>query len=165
MTTKKLNLGSGDDYRKGWVNIDIRNNVKLDVKHDLNKFPYPFKENTFDYVLINHVLEHVDNPIEILMEVIRISKNRAIVEINVPHAKSYSQISDIQHKANFTENSFIKESLHQYDLEELELTEKEFLYNENTWKKYIPFKKYLKIFFDGIYDNLYFKFRINKKEK
>ena len=59
----KLNLGCGGDYKKGWVNLDYRSNIKTDVKWNLEKFPYPFKPNTFDEILLKSVLEHMQNPI------------------------------------------------------------------------------------------------------
>ena len=34
---KRLNLGCGPDYRKGWVNVDIRKDIKADIVH--NNFP------------------------------------------------------------------------------------------------------------------------------
>lgn len=34
----------------------------------------PFKDNEFDYVICNHVLEHVDNPIKFLQEQSRVAK-------------------------------------------------------------------------------------------
>lgn len=157
----KLNLGSGEDYREGWTNLDCRNNVKLDVYHDLNEFPYPFKENTFDYVLIKQVLEHVDNPIKVLKEMVRICKNGSKIKIYVPHATSYAYFSGIEHKGLFTEHTFSKKHLKEYELENLELKKFKFDF-KNKYKKYIPFKKYLKIYFNGIYDDLYFEFEVQK---
>jgi len=55
---KKLNLGCGTDHRKGWVNLDFSELGLAEVKHDMLKFPYPFKDNEFDYILASHVLEH-----------------------------------------------------------------------------------------------------------
>src|SRR3989344_1303641 len=104
---EKLNFGCGEDYREGWTNIDCRTNIRLDVKCDLEKFPYPFKENTFEEVYANHVLEHLNDPIKVLRELIRICKNGARIIINVPHAYTYAQVASIQHKANFTEHSFV----------------------------------------------------------
>jgi hypothetical protein len=37
---KKLNLGCGDDYKEGFINVDIENDP--DVKHDLNSYPWPW---------------------------------------------------------------------------------------------------------------------------
>ena len=45
---KKLNLGSGADKKKGYVNIDWNRFNEPDVVHDLNQFPYPFSDNYFD---------------------------------------------------------------------------------------------------------------------
>ena len=56
---------------------------------------------------------------------------------------------------------FDKWRLKEYGLEELELINKKFVF-KNKWKKFIPFKKYLKIFFIGLYDDIKFEFKINK---
>lgn len=159
---KKLNLGCGEDYRKGWLNVDSRKNVKVDLIYDLDKLPYPFKKNQFDEILMSHVLEHVGDPIKTLKEVVGISKNNAIIIIKVPHAFSYANVTDLQHKTNFTENSFTDVHLKEYELENLKLVRTEFLFPVNKWKRYIPFKKYLKIFFNGIYDDLLFEFKVVK---
>lgn len=160
---KKLNLGCGNDYKEGWINVDLGDNIKKDIKHDLNKIPYPFKENSVDIILMKQSLEHLDYPVKVLQELVRICKNGARIMIYVPHATSYAFISGLQHKSLFTENTFLKENLTGggYDLENLKLIKQEFIFM-NKWKKFIPFKKYLKIFFMGIYDDLYFEFKVQK---
>jgi len=157
---KKLNLGCGKDYKQGWINVDIIH-VKKDINYNLNKIPYPFKNNEFEEILLKMILEHIDKPLKVLKEVIRISKDDAKITIIVPHATSYANFTDIQHKTNFTETSFNQKFLEEYELEQLRLEKIEFIF-ENKWKKLIPFKKYLKIFFIGIYDNLLFEFKIIK---
>ena len=57
---KKLNLGCGDDHKKGWINCDIRKEVNPDVVVDLTK-KLRFKDNSIDEVLMKHVLEHIPN--------------------------------------------------------------------------------------------------------
>lgn len=158
---KKLNLGCGGDYKNGWVNVDERTNIKKDVTWNLEKMPYPFKNNEFDEILLSHVLEHLSEPIDVLKEIIRISKNHAKIVIRVPHATSYANIASIQHKINFTEHSFLPHHLKEYDLENLELIKQKFVY-VNGWKRYIPFKNYLKIFLNGLYDDLLFELVVNK---
>jgi len=157
---KKLNIGCGNDYKKGWINLDLID-VKKDVKHDLNKIPYPFKKDMFNEVLMRMILEHVKDPISVLKEIVRISKDDAKIKIVVPHATSYANFTDIQHKTNFTETSFNKELLKEYELEQLELINVKFIY-KGTWKKLIPFKKIFKLFFNGIYDDLLFEFVVKK---
>ena len=44
---KKLNIGCGKDLKPGYVNLDIVD-YGGNMIHDINSFPYPFEENTFD---------------------------------------------------------------------------------------------------------------------
>jgi len=74
------------------VDIDISRVKRLEkkfkiVKHDLNKFPYPFKDNSFDTVLITHTLEHLNSPFLALKEVRRILKDSGVAIIAVPNPK------------------------------------------------------------------------------
>lgn len=158
----KLNLGCGEDYKEGFVNIDNNTNYKADKYFDLNIIPYPFEDNCFDEVVMNMIIEHLDNPIEVLKEISRICCNGAKIQVIVPHATTYSNFGDIQHKHFFTEKSFNDVLLKEYDLQNLVLVNHEFIYT-NTWKKYIPFKHYLKIFLVGIYDDMLFEFEVFKK--
>ena len=103
---RKLNLGCDTDYRKGWVNLDKTYNLKADVKHDLDVFPYPFDDNEFDYILAQDVLEHLSNPLEVMKELWRIAKPKAIIEINVPYWNNHTAWVDITHKRPYTYDSF-----------------------------------------------------------
>ena len=160
----KLHLGCGEEYKNGWVNLDMRGNVKSDINHDLEVFPYPFKDNTFNIIYGKHIIEHLADPVRVLKELVRISKRNAIITLSVSHAYAYSDVSDIQHKSHYTENSFTDGQMKQYDLEELKCLKTEFLFR-NKYKKYVPFKKYLKIYLNGIYDDLIYTFQVNKIEK
>lgn len=104
----KLNLGSDFDYKEGYVNLDRHeeNGTHPDVIHDLNVFPYPFGDNTFNYIYASHILEHLDNVLEVMNELHRISKPGCVIEIKVPYWTSYNTWVDITHKRAFTYNSF-----------------------------------------------------------
>ncbi|MCK9596970.1 methyltransferase domain-containing protein [Candidatus Pacearchaeota archaeon] len=159
---KKINLGCGEDYQEGWINVDFRDNIKIDVKHNLEKIPYPFKKDSIDIILMKQVLEHLEHPLQIMKELIRICKNGARILIYVPHANSYAHISGIEHRGFFTEHTFSEHHLKEYELDKnLRLAKQQFIF-VNKWKKLIPFKKYLKIFLNGIYDDLYFEFEVKK---
>ena len=71
----KLNLGCGQDIRKGYVNLDFLKLRGVDVVHDLNKFPYPFDDDEFDEIYTSHVLEHLDNLPKAMKELKRICRN------------------------------------------------------------------------------------------
>ncbi len=84
-SSKKLNLGCGEDKKEGYVNLDWSPLVAPDVVHDLNKLPYPFPDDSFDLIEAYHVLEHLEKPFLIMGEFHRILKPGGKVHIKVPH--------------------------------------------------------------------------------
>ncbi len=82
---QKLNLGAGKDRKEGYVNIDWNPLDNPDILHDLNVFPYPFAEATFDLIEANHIMEHLDRPFAVMKELHRILKPEGKLIINVPH--------------------------------------------------------------------------------
>lgn len=98
----KLNLGCGPDIKQGYVNMDKLKLAGVDVVHDLNKYPYPFKDNTFDLILASHVLEHLDDLIKAMAELKRIAKPKARIIIHGPHFSSGLAYRDPTHKRVFS---------------------------------------------------------------
>jgi SAM-dependent methyltransferase len=93
----KLNMGCGRDYRRGWINLDLPTNKKADVRHDLNKFPYPFKDSSIDIIYMSHVLEHLQDPIGVLNELYRILSKHGLLVVRVPHYTGNASWLDITH--------------------------------------------------------------------
>ncbi len=81
----KLNLGCGNKVMKGYINIDSVKSDVVDKVMDLNKLPYPFKTNSIDEVYMRNILEHLDDPIQVIHEVKRILKASGKLVIIVPH--------------------------------------------------------------------------------
>jgi len=100
---KKLNFGCGNEIKEEWINVDIQKRGGIDESFDFTNYPYPFKENTFDYVLIDNVLEHLHNPQEVMSELWRICKKNAMIEIIVPYYNSYYAYADPTHTNFFNE--------------------------------------------------------------
>ncbi|MEM4245321.1 MAG: methyltransferase domain-containing protein [Candidatus Nanoarchaeia archaeon] len=98
----KLNIGCGKKIMPGFINLDMCKGEGVDVVHNLNKFPYPFKDNTFKYINAEQVLEHLDNLPRTMEEIHRISKPEAIVHIGVPYFRSESAFVDPTHRIFFT---------------------------------------------------------------
>ena len=47
----------------------------MDVVHDLNTYPYPFEENTFDHIEMSHVIEHVARPLHLVEGILEVLKD------------------------------------------------------------------------------------------
>ncbi len=106
MKCNKLNLGCGKDIKKGYVNLDSIKLPGVDIVHNLNKYPWPFKENSFDEVYCDNVLEHLDCFIKTIEEIWRISRNNSKIIIKVPSFPGIGAVSDPTHKQFFSFLSF-----------------------------------------------------------
>lgn len=96
----KLNLGCGTDYRAGYINVDNNKywDVKTDLTFDLESVPYPFKSNSISEVLLIDVLEHLNNPLDVMREVYRVCEDGALIKISVPHFSSITAWNNLDHK-------------------------------------------------------------------
>jgi SAM-dependent methyltransferase len=103
---KILDLGCGNQKKIGAIGIDINPDTNADIIHDLNKFPYPFEESTFDEIYIVNVIEHLDNVVKVMEELHRISKPDGIIIIKVPYFRSRYAYIDPTHTHFFTVESF-----------------------------------------------------------
>jgi ubiquinone/menaquinone biosynthesis C-methylase UbiE len=104
----KLNLGCGKDIKsksEDWVNLNKVNLEGVDVVHDLNSFPYPFGDNSVDFIFISHTLEHLEDIVQIMEELWRVLKDNGKLEIFVPYFKSKNAFNDPTHKIFFTDKS------------------------------------------------------------
>ena len=72
--TTKLNLGCQEDYREGYVNIDINTDFKADIHLDFIKHNLPYDDETVDEILAVCILEHIPNPLKFLQEMKRVLK-------------------------------------------------------------------------------------------
>ena len=101
-----LNLGCGFRKSKQMVNVDAFDICEPDVVHDLNVFPYPWKENSVDGIIMWHVLEHLDDWWGAFCECARISKPGSTMEIRVPDESSGTALTYRDHNHVFSVHSF-----------------------------------------------------------
>ena len=91
-----LNVGCGNDIRKGWINLDNHDSVGANVVFDLDRIfkgePLPFRDNTFDRIICYHVLHTFLHPLPIIKELIRVCKPEGVIDIktHMPNANNAS---------------------------------------------------------------------------
>ena len=102
---KKLNLGCGLDYQEGFLNVDISPVVNPDVVCSFEE-KLPFDDNSFEYIQIKQVLEHIANLREFLAELYRISRPGATILVEVPYCYHQTAFSTITHINFFSITSF-----------------------------------------------------------
>ena len=85
LESDKLNLGSGQYKKKGFINLDFVGDTNPDVVWDLDKFPYPFPDSKFEIVTAYHLIEHVKDPFKTMVEIHRIMKDGGKLIIRTPH--------------------------------------------------------------------------------
>ena len=98
----KLNLGCGNDIKKGFQNYDmfpVNNSVKY---IDLNCLPLPFDDNSIDFIFMEDVFEHLDvNRFDFMREIYRILKPNGKVKIIVP-----SNTDSVSHTISYFEQDY-----------------------------------------------------------
>jgi SAM-dependent methyltransferase len=85
----------------GAVNLDITDATRPDVVHDLNERPWPFEDDTFDFVQAIDVLEHLEDTLATMNELFRVCQHGAVVKIVVPHFSSANAFTDPTHRHFF----------------------------------------------------------------
>lgn len=94
-----LNLGCGGcTYpAPNVVNLDAFAGPGVNVVHDLAKMPLPFADNTFDFIIANHVMEHIPGWWDCFQEMARVVKVGGEIEVWVPPISSDSAFAYRDH--------------------------------------------------------------------
>lgn len=151
----KLNLGCGKVILDDYVNLDIVNLPGVDIVHDLNIYPLPFDDDTFDEIYCDNVLEHLDTKNKVLEELWRIGKKDSKIIIKVPIFPSHLAFTDPTHKQFFTYYTFDyfegKHSLSYYTLARFDIVKKKIIFWR--FKKWMNYIVNLSTFFQRFYYN------------
>src|SRR5260370_30897614 len=76
------------------MGIDRIAGTAADVVVDLDHFPYPFRDNSFDEVRAIHVIEHVADVIRTMEEFHRLLRNGGAVVFSTPPYTHFSSFFD-----------------------------------------------------------------------
>ena len=102
---QKLQLGCGRMPLEGFINVDRIKLPGVNLVADLEK-KLPFGENEFDLVYARHTIEHIQNLLQLMQELHRITKPSGRIELEVPHPSNILTFRDPTHIHFFTLHSF-----------------------------------------------------------
>ena len=105
-STRVLELGCGFSKSPGAFGVDVIPGSNADLIHDLNVFPYPLPDSSFDRIICRDVLEHVDDFVRTMEEIWRIGTSGARLVVRSPFMSSVNYFSDPTHRRAFTSRSF-----------------------------------------------------------
>src|SRR6185312_14536315 len=103
---KILDVGCGINKQPGSIGLDRNPASRPDVLADLDRFPYPFADNSFDRVTAIHVIEHLSDVIRAMEEFHRLARAGGTVGIVTPHYTDFSSFCDPTHKSHLNSFSF-----------------------------------------------------------
>lgn len=100
----KVNLGSGKDYRDGYINIDISERWKPDLVVDVSKCVPLYN---VEEIIANDVLEHIPDLVAAMANCLEMLKVGGVMRISVPYHLSLGAWQDPTHVRAFNENSWL----------------------------------------------------------
>jgi SAM-dependent methyltransferase len=100
-----LHVGSGDAKLPGTTSIDMLALPNVDIVHNLDQYPWPFNNNSFDLVFGHNVFEHVRDSVKNMEEIWRILRPGGRVVMTMPYFRSTDAFTDPTHKHFFTSQS------------------------------------------------------------
>jgi SAM-dependent methyltransferase len=117
---KKLNLGSGKDWREGYLNVDFDPYWEPDAVLDFSQ-PLPIgkpletqrfgsivlENNSFDEIISNDVLEHIPRLMTAMTSCLNLLKVGGEFRISVPYDLSWGAWQDPTHVRAFNERSWL----------------------------------------------------------
>jgi hypothetical protein len=117
---RQVNLGSGKDYKPGWLNLDVLERAEPDLVLDLGQpvaLPLAcetrfgarvlLEPGSLDRVFANNVLEHVPDLPMLMGNVLSLLSDGGQFDIEVPYEKAPTAWQDPTHLRALNENSWI----------------------------------------------------------
>lgn len=101
-TPRVLDVGCGVNKLPGSIGVDRNPRTRADVLVELDQFPYPFRDNSFDRLQAVHVIEHLTDLIAAIEEFHRLVRPGGEVFLVTPHYTDFSSFCDPTHKHHLT---------------------------------------------------------------
>jgi SAM-dependent methyltransferase len=117
---KLMNLGSGKDYKLGWLKLDILERAQPDLVVDLGQaVTLPIRaetvgggqvlveEGSLTGIYANNVLEHVPDLPCLMTNLLKLLREDGELELEVPYEKSMTAWQDPTHLRAMNKNSWL----------------------------------------------------------
>lgn len=105
-TRTSLNLGSGSRPLPRFINVDIADISGVDVVHDLDVAPWPWADQSVQFIYGGDIFEHVEQPLLFMGECWRVLETGCALELSTSYWKSENAYTDPTHKRFCTEHTF-----------------------------------------------------------
>ena len=88
---KRLNVGSGKDYREGYINLEPNERFQADLRMDIREAE--FEENSFDEILAQDVIDHITyyECLDLLQKFYSWLKTNGLLNIHLPNFSNISK--------------------------------------------------------------------------
>ena len=100
-----LDVGCGNAKAEGAIGIDHNPASQADVVADLDHYPYPFPDRSFDRIIARSIIEHVESPVRFLEELHRLLAPGGTIHIETPHYTHRHSWEDPTHRHHFSSES------------------------------------------------------------
>jgi predicted SAM-dependent methyltransferase len=100
----RLDLACGKRKKHNFIGVDLWEGA--DIVYNLEKFPWPFENDSVDEIFCQHYIEHVPDFVSFANELHRIMKVGAKAEIIAPYYTSVRAWMDPTHIRAISEGSF-----------------------------------------------------------
>ena len=79
-----LHLGCGVNQPTAWHNVDVVADVNPDEVVDLDEYPWPWPDASFDRIVAEHVFEHLSDIERALRECERVLRSGGVLYLRLP---------------------------------------------------------------------------------
>lgn len=103
----KLDLACGMNKQQGFTGVDRVKKDGVDVIYDLEKYPWPWQDESVDEIYCAHFVEHITDLVSFVNEIWRVLKVGSKAVIIAPYYNSMRAWQDPTHKRAISEATFL----------------------------------------------------------
>lgn len=102
----RIDLACGQRKKEGFIGVDAVGGPGVDIVHNLDEYPWPFKDNSVYEVHCSHYVEHVKDLVKFMNELHRIMMPLGLAQIFCPYFSSDRAWQDPTHVRAITTKTF-----------------------------------------------------------